>query len=112
MIQRCSFHKNNSLSIAKVQDLDGIGVISLAGCGSLYLKVSPKESSENRSASTFIGDITDPSPLNSHSGPSTLPSHTTYSTVQTLAGSSTAGFDTANLMSTPVRADSANWRTR
>lgn len=35
-------HKNNSLSRAQVQNLDGIGIIMLAGSGSLYLKVSPK----------------------------------------------------------------------
>lgn len=99
-VQFLQSHKNNSLLIAKVQDLDGIGVISLAGCGSLYLKVSPKEGSENRLASTSIGDITELSPLNSHSGPLTLPSHTNISAVQTLAGSSTAGFDTANSTST------------
>ena len=35
-------HKNDSLSRAQVQNLDGIGVIMLAGSGSLYLKVSSK----------------------------------------------------------------------
>ena len=58
-VQFLQSHKNNSLSIAMVQDLDGIGVIFLAGCGSLYLKVSLKEGSENHPASTSIGDITE-----------------------------------------------------
>lgn len=44
-VQYLQSHKNNSLSIAKVQNLDGIGVISLAGSGSLYSRFSPKNES-------------------------------------------------------------------
>lgn len=46
-VQYLQSHKNNSLSIAKVQNLDGIGVISLAGSGSLYLRLSPKNESKS-----------------------------------------------------------------
>jgi hypothetical protein len=44
---KCSSHKNNSLSVAKEQNLDGVGLINLAGSGSLYLKLSPKNVSES-----------------------------------------------------------------
>ena len=46
-VQYLQSHKNNSLSVAKEQNLDGVGLINLAGSGSLYLKLSPKNASEN-----------------------------------------------------------------
>ena len=33
-------HQDNTLQVAKDQQLDGLGVIKLAGCGSLYVKQS------------------------------------------------------------------------
>ena len=96
LMQFLKSHNSNSLSIAEVQNLDGIGVINLAGSGSLYLKVSPKVGSDNPLASTSIRDITKLSTSNSHSGPSTPPSCTTSSTVQTHAGSSAAQSDATN----------------
>ena len=42
-VQYLQSHKNNSLSVAKEQNVDGVGLINLAGSGSLYLKLSPKD---------------------------------------------------------------------
>ena len=41
-VQSLQSHRNNSLSVAKEQNLDGVGLINLAGSGSPYLKLSPK----------------------------------------------------------------------
>ena len=46
-VQYLQSHKNNSLSVANEQNLDGVGLINLAGSGSLYLKLSPKNVPES-----------------------------------------------------------------
>ena len=50
--------KSKSLSIAKEQNLDGDGLINLAGSGSLYLKFSPKNvNPETPSTSALSNDM-------------------------------------------------------
>ena len=42
-------HQDNSLQVSDHQDLDGSGVINLAGCGSLYLQQINDEAKSNES---------------------------------------------------------------
>ena len=68
--------KDNSLSPAENQKLDGVGIISLAGCGSLYLQ----EVATSLSASSSAKLASDSSPLPGISQPipqGNMPTHNT-----------------------------------